>query len=131
MVVLCSAVVVQKAVRDLPRNLLFSKKNRLNSEAAFQHVFEAPSKLSRKHWLVLYRPNELGYPRLGVIVAKKTYPKATDRNTAKRIARESFRQVLPEIKSFDIIVLARAGREMTSEHRQVLRKELDGLWPCE
>lgn len=128
MVVPCLVVVVQKVVRDLPRSLLFLKKNRLNSEVAFQHVFEAPSKVSRKHWLILYRPSEFDYPRLGIIVAKKTYSKAVDRNTIKRIARESFRQALESIKPFDIIVLARSQTKLTLEHRQMLRKELESMW---
>ena len=53
-------------------------------------------------WLAA-RPNTHRTPRLGLIVAKRALRRAVDRNRAKRVIRESFRQTatLPPV---DIVV---------------------------
>ncbi len=51
-------------------------------------------------------PNKLDRSRFAVIVGKKQYLLASDRNRAKRLIRESIRTILPNISpGFDITVL--------------------------
>jgi len=69
-----------------------SKKERLRKDKEFEKVFKNGKKL----WidsilLIMYRPNELNYRRLGVVVPKKI-KKATQRNKIKRWIRELFRR---------------------------------------
>ena len=54
--------------------------------------------------LVMARPNQVGFPRLGMIVAKRVLGRAVDRNRVKRCIRESFRLVLPELPACDFVV---------------------------
>ncbi len=54
--------------------------------------------------MVMVRPNLVGYPRLGMIIAKRLLARAVDRNRVKRCIRESFRQVLPELPACDFVV---------------------------
>ena len=54
--------------------------------------------------MVMVRPNQVGHPRLGMIVAKRLLARAVDRNRVKRCVRESFRQVLPELPACDFVV---------------------------
>ena len=54
--------------------------------------------------MVMVRPNQVGHPRLGMIVAKRLLARAVDRNRVKRCIRESFRQVLPELPACDFVV---------------------------
>ena len=46
--------------------------------------------------------------RLGIVVAKKQLAKAVDRNRAKRLLREAFRAVGPEVPAgWDVVLVAR------------------------
>ncbi len=54
--------------------------------------------------MVMAHPNEVGYPRLGMVIAKRVLARAVDRNRVKRCVRESFRQVLPELPACDFVV---------------------------
>lgn len=54
--------------------------------------------------MVMVRPNQVGHPRLGMIIAKRLLARAVDRNRVKRCIRESFRQVLSELPACDFVV---------------------------
>ncbi|PMP68209.1 MAG: ribonuclease P protein component [Thermodesulfobacterium geofontis] len=69
-----------------------SKKERLKKDKEFQIVFKEGKKLwINSILLVIYKPNNLGYRRLGIVVSKKI-KKATQRNKIKRWIRELFRR---------------------------------------
>ena len=87
----------------------FCKSQRLLNANEFQNVFsEPPFRASHKHCLILAKPNNLGYARLGLIIAKKHIRLAVQRNRIKRLIRESFRQQ-QNMAGIDAIVLARKG----------------------
>ena len=85
----------------------FTRQNRLLTGADFDNVFKNCQRSADSVFTVLYRDNGLGYPRLGLAIAKKRVRHATRRNRLKRLIRESFRQAIPGIPSVDIVVLAR------------------------
>lgn len=49
-------------------------------------------------------PNNLGYPRLGIVVSKKTARRSVDRNYMRRVVREWFRYHRNKITSLDLVV---------------------------
>ena len=51
--------------------------------------------------------NELGHPRLGLVVSKKNARRALDRNRIKRLVRESFRHISAALPAVDVLVLPR------------------------
>ncbi len=51
-----------------------------------------------------YMPNSLGYPRLGLVVGKKTAKRAVQRNYMKRTLRELFRQERTTLGAVDILI---------------------------
>ena len=81
--------------------------------------------------VVLMRPNRVAFPRLGMIVPKRSHPRAVDRNRIKRIIREWFRRHQSRLKGKDLIV--RLGSDRTSGNSEVgeLRLELERLTPGE
>lgn len=88
----------------------FPRRSRLLSAGDYRLVFNgAKIKVSDKHLLILARPNQLPYPRVGLVIAKKNVRLAVHRNRVKRIIRESFRLTSPTLPSLDIVVLARKG----------------------
>lgn len=85
----------------------FTRQNRLLTGADFDNVFKQCRRSSDALFTVLYRDNGLGYPRLGLAIAKKRVRRATQRNRLKRLIRESFRTAIKGMSSSDIVVLAR------------------------
>jgi len=85
----------------------FARQNRLLTGADFDNVFKKCRRSSDALFTVLYRDNGLGYPRLGLAIAKKRVRHATQRNRLKRLIRESFRAAVAGMPSCDIVVLAR------------------------
>ncbi len=105
----------------------FRKHQRLLNQALFAAVFaEAPIRASHPNFLILARPNELGYARIGLVVPKKHVRKANHRNNIKRVARETFRKEQHKLPAIDAIVLARRGAEIVP--RQQLTSIFTGLW---
>jgi len=60
--------------------------------------------LRRPGFNVVLRPNPVGVPRLGVIVPKRIFPRAVDRNRMKRVLRELFRTQQSRLGSRDILI---------------------------
>lgn len=117
--------VVPKAAQGLPFS--YSRKYRLASKREVQSVFAAkPKKISRQYLLVLYIPNQLTYPRLGIIAGKQHLRRAVDRNRVRRIIRESFRHEMEKLKGLDLIVLIRSS--CSTVETKTLRNDIDNLW---
>jgi len=74
---------------------------------------------------VLAKPNGLSFPRVGIVVSKRTFPHAVQRNLVKRMARESFRHGQQDLLGLDIIV--QLHRSFTLEKKVAVRQELIGL----
>ena len=86
----------------------FPRNNRLLSSVEFDNVFTNKEySVTKGSFLILAVKNKLGYNRLGMLIAKKTLPRAVDRNYMKRQIRECFRHLDP--LNIDIVALARPG----------------------
>jgi len=103
----------------------FTKQQRLLKAKQFQFVFDqAPIRASHPSLLILAKPNEQAFCRLGLVIGKKHIKTAVGRNRIKRLIRESFRT--RQLPALDVIVLARGGAD-TLDNDEV-RKILNGLW---
>lgn len=83
----------------------FPKKFRLNKPVEFRNLFQVGRKLSTRYCALYAKPNQLTYPRLGLILAKKNIRLAVDRNQFKRVIRESFRHNQQIIAGLDVLVM--------------------------
>ena len=116
-----------KAVQDSVHKLNFPRTHRLVSKHDFQSVFAKPAKTTRNYLIALYKPNQQSYARLGVIIGKRHYKRAVDRNQLRRIIRESFRHQHEAIKGLDIIVMLRSRTDI--KNKKAIRDNIDTLWP--
>ena len=82
-------------------------RNRLPGKSGFNNVFKQSQRSADRFFTVLYCSNELGYPRLGLAIAKRNCRLAVQRNRLKRLIRESFRLARPLIGGVDIVVMSR------------------------
>ncbi|WP_396588073.1 ribonuclease P protein component [Bermanella sp. R86510] len=106
---------------------IFPRQVRLLTAGDYRRVFDgAEAKAQTRQILILARRNDLGFARLGLIVAKKHAKRAVDRNQIKRIVRESFRHHQSELENYDCVVLARPG--VKDLDKDQLRHMVDQLW---
>lgn len=94
---------------------------RLVNKADFDRVFADNQRARTEYVMVMARPNQVGYPRLGMIVAKRLLARAVDRNRVKRCVRESFRLALLELPACDFVVRLIAKPVAGDEARDLLR----------
>jgi ribonuclease P protein component len=99
---------------------------RLSNAADFDRVFKNCRRSADLYFTVLYRSNDLDHSRLGLAIAKKNIPLAVGRNRLKRIIRESFRNAERELKSLDIVIMAR--RKAGSARNEELFESLGRHW---
>ena len=104
----------------------FSRQVRLTQAQEFSRIFDKPVRSKVGGLIVLARRNDLGYPRLGLAIAKKNVRAATGRNRIKRLIRESFRQHQSKLCGIDIVVLTRPG--VGDRSNPVLFKALEKHW---
>ena len=80
------------------------KREHLRKADEISSVFDFKCRVSSLHFVALGKPNKLTYPRLVVMVAKKTCRRAVQRNYMRRVIREYFRKTKPDIAQIDIVV---------------------------
>lgn len=86
----------------------FRRAMKMNRPRDFSRVFREGQRTGGGGLTVLTVKNSVGYPRLGLAIAKKHLKLASDRNRLKRIIRESFRHNQSTFADIDIVVLSRA-----------------------
>ena len=89
---------------SLVSNSCFGRGRRLLRERQFDEVLRFPAVRMRRGALVLAaRPNGRVAARLGLVVGKRLLRRAVDRNRAKRVIREAFRQHA-DLPAMDMVV---------------------------
>lgn len=106
--------------------LAFPKKLRLLSPQHFNYVFQQSQQASYPEITILGRLNELGYPRIGLTIAKKNIKRAHERNRIKRLTREYFRLHQHKLPSMDFVILVRKG--LANFNNQEITEILCKLW---
>ena len=88
----------------------FPRTARIVGAAEYRRVFDHCQCKSSDRWLtILALANGLDRPRLGLAISRKAEKTAVGRNRVKRIIRESFRHHQGELRSWDLVVIARHG----------------------
>lgn len=104
----------------------FQRIDRLSNADDYQYVFANARRFGNKNFTLLVRENNLGHPRLGLAIAKKSAKLAVQRNRIKRLTRESFRHHKADLPSIDIIAMCRTSAvELPSLE---IRAQLDSQW---
>ena len=89
-------------------------------------MFGNAKRSSDSCFTVLYAASAAGQPRLGLAIAKKSVPRAVDRNRIKRIIREHFRLNSRELPALDLVIMAR--RDTATSPNTRLRQSLARHW---
>ncbi len=109
----------------------YGRHRRIVKTDEFSSVFRLRPAFRTEHFALYQRPNTLGHPRLGIVVAKRLAQRAVTRNMIKRIAREVFRlAVLPEIDCIIRLtapVVTRSQSALSASGKLALAAELKHL----
>ena len=100
----------------------FPRSLRLLCSEDFRRVFQQARRATSPGLVVLARANDLGHPRLGLAVSRKSLPLAVHRNRVKRTARDVLRHRQHELGGVDFIILTRRGLQLMDWHRQDRRR---------
>ncbi len=92
----------------MPGRYAFTRRQRLIKGTEFAAVFATRRALRSQSYLVMSLANELGHARLGMVVAKRQFRRAVDRNRMRRIIRETFRLYSSELPALDVVVKVQA-----------------------
>ncbi|MEN9916867.1 MAG: ribonuclease protein component [Pseudomonadota bacterium] len=103
----------------------FVRSLRLQRSEDFQQAFRLGNKQNQGGLVVYTKLNGLSYARLGLAIAKKIVPSASDRNRLKRLIRESFRLNQGRLPEVDIVIVV-TSRSLYNN--QVLLRDLDKQW---
>ena len=87
------------------RDQTFSKERRLRGEALFKDLFKNGKRCKSDSFLIRFASANSGYPRLGVSIGRRYFPKSSQRNRVKRLVKESLRKNSHSLRSFDIVVV--------------------------
>lgn len=106
--------------------LAFSRELRLLTPWHFDYVFQQPQRVNSLKITILGRFNNLRYPRIGFIIAKKNVKRAHERNRIKRLIREYFRLHQNELPLMDFVIIAKKG--VTDLDNKEIIEILGKLW---
>jgi ribonuclease P protein component len=105
-------LVAHEAVQDsqssFPATFVanLTPSHRLLREDGFDRVIQAEN-IANKYFKIFFLRNNKPSGRLGIISSKRILPRAVDRNRAKRLIREAFRQHKIKASACDVVVMIR------------------------
>jgi ribonuclease P protein component len=108
----------------------FQRKVRLVTKTQLNQVLKkAKQRISREEFNIYYCNSGLIYPRLGIIIPKKSINQASRRNYFKRIIREHFRLSQDKIKPVDMLFFVKKNIERITKREltQVLAEQLNRI----
>ena len=106
-------------------SLSFPKELKIRKSSEYEEILGKSKRLSTEHFNILCAPNELGYPRMGLVVSKKSIPGSVGRNRIKRVLREYFRLNRALFGSTDVVFVTKKGSEKLDY--TLVKKELEGI----
>lgn len=107
----------------------FSARQRLRTQAEFEHVYKSGQRYGQTFFSVSACANARGYARLGLSIGARTVGQAVARNRIRRLVREVFRLSQHELPALDVVVVARPAARSASaaELRSDLARALSAV----
>ena len=104
-------------------------KNTINKNHEFRRAYYKGNTAPGSKVVVYVVKNRLGVNRLGLTVSKKKIRKSVERNRCKRLMREAFRILSPQVKGgLDFVVAAKSAcmtatcAEVTEDMHRIFEK---------
>ena len=92
------------AGEQIAKSAADKKRGHLRKADEISSVFDFKCRVSSTHFIALGKPNLLEFPRLAIMVAKRTERTAVRRNYMKRVLREYFRNRQVNLDTLDVVI---------------------------
>jgi ribonuclease P protein component len=102
------AAAVIPIVNDSDPRKRFPRSARVRTRAEYSVVFDHSRRCSDPLMTLHWRQQD-GAARLGMAVSRKVDKRAVARNRIKRVLRDTFRHLLPDVAAGDYVVVARSA----------------------
>jgi ribonuclease P protein component len=102
------------------------KKSQLFRKPDFTKLFAVSTKKQGRYFVMYYQKAASDAPSLGIVISKKHARTSIQRNLAKRLVREHFRLQQHDLKSWQILMLAKSGIMRAS--RAELHQDIEQLF---
>ena len=106
-------------------NAKFPRELKLLKTDEFSSVFSFRKRIASSTLVLHYQPNQLGHPRMGLVVSKKIARLSVDRNYMRRVLRELFRKNKSNFKNIDFII--RPQKNFCAKNYNEIVQEFDML----
>lgn len=83
-------------------------RSRISKKRDFEELRRSAKKVVARHWILFYRNNQHGCPRLGLSVSRR-FGSAVERNRFRRWIKELFRVNKDRFPALDLHFVARGG----------------------
>jgi ribonuclease P protein component len=110
------------------RAATFPKERRIRRRTEFTAVFEGAQRVHSRLFTFLLRPNGLDAPRLGIVASRK-FGGAVQRNRAKRLIREMFREQVRTLDGrlpVDVVVIPK--RDLIETESRAAIQDFQNTW---
>ena len=105
---------------------MLKKKNRITSSVAFKEIFTKGNVKESECFRIIFKKNNLEYPRYGIVVKAQNSKSAVQRNALKRRIRNILRDsLLIFSKGFDVAIITK--RDSTNMGFSELKESLNEL----
>ena len=105
----------------------FSRDQRVRRRSEFQQVFERGTRVHARYFTLLVRANGRSSHRLGIVASRKVGG-AVERNRAKRLIREMFRQHIEARPTLAVDAVVIPRREMLDAPFPALVRDFQHVW---
>jgi len=92
----------------MSRSRLFTRDTRLRRRSDFEYVRACGRSQAGRYCVVQVAPPRVGGRRMAVVVSRRFSLRAVQRNRARRLLRESYRLLLPELSDCWMVLRPRA-----------------------
>ena len=104
----------------------FNKTKRLLNSEQYRKVMRKGLKTTNSLFLLVFFPNDVLTPRLGITVSKKVSKHAVERNRIKRQGREFFRYHQHSWPNYDFVLIANPAAAKADNTTIV--EALENIW---
>lgn len=91
---------------------------RIVKPSQYKAVFNKAKRLRTDQFTLLFIPNSLAHPRLGMAISNKHSGSVVKRNKCKRILREFFRKEMSDIGGVDLVYVSNKNL-LTTDSKQL------------
>ncbi len=105
---------------------MLKKKNRITSSVTFKEILTKGNTKENECFKIIFKKNDLDYPRYGIVVSTKNSKSAVQRNALKRRIRNILKDsLLVFSKGFDAVIVTK--KNCLNTDFQKLKESLNKL----